>query len=214
MRLTALLFVFLLSFSCSNEKELQLAKITHSEITKITDVSPAYIFYNPSEPDSLELNRKNLISTTNWLVNIDKRLTLKQLISTLMFLQEKKENASHKNKSSKNYFTGFNPKDKTLRFLDFTTTRFHLDTTAESYKKDHNPEAEIINISENTIQISNKNYTESELINALNSSTEKDLKYILNFHSRLTFQEYLKFKDALLSVKHSSVFIDQNEFIY
>ena len=63
--------------SCGKEKIVQLPEINHSKISKINDVSAAYLFYDVTQPDSVELNRNNLISTTNWLINVDKRLTLK-----------------------------------------------------------------------------------------------------------------------------------------
>jgi len=51
-------------------------EVENAEITEVLDVSPAYIFYDETQPDSTLFNRKNLIGTTNWLVNVDKRLTL------------------------------------------------------------------------------------------------------------------------------------------
>lgn len=116
-------------FSCGKEKVLQLPEITHSEITDIKDVSHAYLFYDETQKDSVELNRKNLISTTNWLINVDKRLTLKQAIPHIKFLQEKKSNSSHKNKEAKNYFTCNDTSKKNLGFIEFTKTIYETDTT-------------------------------------------------------------------------------------
>ena len=84
------LLLFSLLISCGQDKTVQLPEIKHADISKINDVSAAYLFYDESKADSVELNRKNLISTTNWLVNVDKRLTLKQIIPHIKFLQDKK----------------------------------------------------------------------------------------------------------------------------
>jgi hypothetical protein len=46
-------------------------------ITEVLDVSLAHIFYDETQHHSIFLNRKNRIISANWLVNIDKRLTLK-----------------------------------------------------------------------------------------------------------------------------------------
>ncbi len=46
--------MFLIFFSCGNEKVIQLPEINQSDITEVLDVSPAYIFYDESKPDSLE----------------------------------------------------------------------------------------------------------------------------------------------------------------
>ena len=83
----------LLFLSCNNNKVVQLPEMEQADITEIIDVSPAYLFYDETKKDSIELNRKTLISTTNWLVNVDKRLTLKQAIPKIKFLQDKKRNA-------------------------------------------------------------------------------------------------------------------------
>ncbi len=40
---------------------MQLPEIENAAITEVLDVSPAYIFYDESQPDSTLLNRKNLM---------------------------------------------------------------------------------------------------------------------------------------------------------
>ncbi|WP_178989599.1 hypothetical protein [Winogradskyella schleiferi] len=112
-------------FSCNNERVLQLPEIENAEVTEVLDVSPAYIFYDETQPDSTLLNRKNLITTTNWLVNVDKRLTLRQAIPHIKFLQDKKRNAEmHKNEDAKNYFTCNDTSIGTLGFLEFTDVNY------------------------------------------------------------------------------------------
>ena len=101
-------------------------------------MSPAYIFYDETEPDSTLLNRKNLISTTNWLVNVDKRLTLKQAIPKIILMQEKKRNAKmHKNENAKNYFTCNDTSIGSLGFIEFTDVVFKeeikIDTVYHKY---------------------------------------------------------------------------------
>ncbi len=92
------LLIVLLCLSCNTERVLQLPEIENAEVTEVLDVSPAYIFYDETQADSTLLNRKNIITTTNWLVNVDKRLTLRQAIPYIKLLQEKKRNAGlHKN---------------------------------------------------------------------------------------------------------------------
>ena len=59
---TGLITLFL--WSCGNEKVIQLPEIQQTKINEILDVSPAYIFYDETQPDSIELNRKNLIIST------------------------------------------------------------------------------------------------------------------------------------------------------
>lgn len=121
------LLTILLLFSCNNERTLLLPEIENATVTEVLDVSPAYIFYDETEPDSTLLNRKNLISTTNWLVNVDKRLTLKQAIPKIIMMQEKKRNAKmHKNEDAKNYFTCNDTSIQNLGFLEFTDVYYSI----------------------------------------------------------------------------------------
>ncbi len=85
MKKILLFIVFSVVLSCGNKKVLQLP-----EINDIKDVSAAYLFYDETVIDCIELNRKNLISSTNWLINVDKRLTLKQAIPKIKFLLDKR----------------------------------------------------------------------------------------------------------------------------
>ncbi len=117
--------VITIILSCNNERVLQLPEIENAKITEVLDVSPAYIFYDKTQPDSTLFNRKNLIGTTNWLVNVDKRLTLKQAIPHIQYLQNKRKKESiHKNENAKNYFTCNDTSIKNLGFIEFTDVNY------------------------------------------------------------------------------------------
>ena len=120
MKKLTLITALIILVGCNLQREVQLPHTTLNEITEVQDVSPVYIFYDEVN-DSAIFNRKNMISTTNWLVNIDKRLTLKQILPHLQYLQEKRnKDGMHKNENARNYFTCFNPETKGLSFIDFT----------------------------------------------------------------------------------------------
>lgn len=128
MRKIIYLLFILIIVSCNNERLLQLPEIEKAEITEVLDVSPVYIFYDETQPDSTLFNRKNLIGTTNWLVNVDKRLKLKQAIPHLKYLQDKRNKESmHKNENAKNYFTCNDTSIKNLGFVEFTNVNYVFD---------------------------------------------------------------------------------------
>ncbi|WP_299780346.1 hypothetical protein [uncultured Formosa sp.] len=214
MKQLSLILILVLCFSCTNDKELKLAEIEHSKITEILDVSPAYIFYNTKAEDSVELNKQNLISTTNWLVNVDKRLTLKQAVPLLIRLQEKKRNASHKKKGVENYFTAFNPNIKTLCFIEFTYVNYDLETKVETYLKTLENQAEVLTFNMQGVTFLGETYTVNAFVDHLNSMSNERHVFVLNFENQLTFQEYLHIKDLLLTVKNPQVLIHTTEFIY
>ncbi|MEY8848266.1 hypothetical protein AB9K26_05600 [Psychroserpens sp. XS_ASV72] len=131
MKQIPIILLILLLVSCGKDKVVLLPEIQNAKITKVIDVSPAYLFYDETQPDSIKLNRKNLISTTNWLVNVDKRLTLEQAIPKIKFLQDKKRNAEmHKNENAKNYFTCNDTSIQNLGFIEFTDV-FYIEETIQ-----------------------------------------------------------------------------------
>ena len=218
-------FITVLFFSCDNEKILQLPEISHSKITEIDDISPAYLFYD-SEKDSIELNRKNLISTTNWLVNVDKRLKLKLVIPQIKFLQNKKKNAGHKKEGAKNYFTCNDTSIKNLGFIEFTGTEYIEDSSVSYLSNPENSDLvyESINLKIDKhskltlIQIdTNLVATKTDKNNLLKDLKKYDTKgflIYLNFSENLNFQDYITYKSLLENINLKEAKISNKEFIF
>lgn len=223
-----LFFLLMLSFSCGKDKVIQLPEINHSEITEISDVSAAYLFYDETKADSVELNRKNLISSTNWLVNVDKRLTLKQAIPHIKFLQEKKNASSHKNENSKNYFTCSDLSRKNLGFVEFTDVVYsqeeNCNVLSRKSKIKKTTTALISFQSINDIQImylSNEPIFKTLNIKALKDdiaetyNTQNNLiELILDFDEGLLFQDYISIKSTLSELNSENIIISKEELIY
>ncbi len=244
MKKLAFIVLILVLFSCGKDKVILLPEINHAEITEITDVSAAYLFYDQTKPDSVELNRKNLISTTNWLVNVDKRLTLKQAIPKIKLLQDKKRNAKmHKNKAAKNYYTCNDTSRKNLGFIEFTDVIYHFEkeidlTVTHKVTKQSDIDSSknaIINVKHVKsldvlmnldIKINSKNYV---WINSTKVSSTLFMEYLttivvdknvdefivtLYFNKSISFQDYITFKSILINSKFKRVVFNNNEFIY
>ncbi|MFT7051968.1 MAG: hypothetical protein ACJAZK_002590 [Psychroserpens sp.] len=221
-----LLLISIVLLSCGNERILQLPEIETAKITEINDVSHAYLFYDETKEDSVELNRKNLIITTNWLVNVDKRLTLGQAIPKIKFLQEKKRNAElHKNEDAKNYFTCNDTSIKNLGFLEFTDVVYFIDEEYLSrdltgIETDDNHMV-IFSLNEISLVTSDNEVVETN-IKDLVTDIEKTYKkkkiqrtIYLGFQSSLSFQDYISIKCELSRLKIDYITIDVNEsFIY
>lgn len=229
-------FLIILScFSCNNERVLQLPEIENAEVTEVLDVSPAYIFYDDTQPDSTLLNRKNLISTTNWLVNVDKRLSLRQAMPHIKFLQDKKRNAEvHKNENAKNYFTCNDTSIGNLGFLEFTDVYYDLsEIDKEGTDFLVSPTAELDDqLSSNdkflkitfNIDNANKATLKNEILSILKlketsheldeSLALKGFMFILYFDKQLTFQDYISIKSQLLEFNLETVQFSNEEFIY
>ncbi len=223
------IFFALILFSCGNDKSVVLPEIENAKITEILDVSPAYIFYNETLTDSVELNRKNLIGTTNWLFNIDKRLMLKQVIPKVKFLQDKKRNAQmHKNENAKNYFTCNDTSIQNLGFIEFTDVHYQNITIRDFFKNKGRDEKvsmvlNVISANDFSLELSYDEQLKTTLFSSIEEvineifthyRTEEDIKLYLLFHDKLSFQEYITILSKIQSLKDDGISIDNNEFIY
>ncbi|WP_417557192.1 hypothetical protein [Mesoflavibacter zeaxanthinifaciens] len=208
--------ITLFLWSCGNEKVIQLPEVQHAKITEILDVSPAYIFYNETQPDSVELNRKNLIISTNWLFNVDKRLTLEQAIPKIKFLQDKKRNAKmHKNEAAKNYYTCNDTSIKNLGFIDFTDVNYVEEINSENNNIITINSLNDIAIHHNDVKLSEVDI--DDLIIQLEnnfSNNEENTVLTLHLNKQLKFQDYITVKNKLQNLNFKTIVIDNNEYIF
>ena len=208
MRKSIVLVLILAMISCEGKKEIQLAKANKSMVTDIQDHSPVYIFFKKNGKDTIaDVNRKNTISSTNWIFNIDKRLPLKLVIPELIKLQEKKEKSVHKSENSGNYFSYANDSLKALSFLSFSDVNYKL-------AKPENGIA--VYFTKDKITINNLFVDKVSLPIYLNSlPSDKPNKYIFCFDKNLSFDDYVKSKIYLSNlVFKSELIIASDEFIY
>ncbi|TNJ45659.1 hypothetical protein KFZ70_10755 [Tamlana fucoidanivorans] len=210
----------LLFMACGKDKVVLLPEINQAKTTQIQDVSAAYLFYDESQPDSVELNRRNLISTTNWLINVDKRLSLNQAIPHIKFLQEKKSKSSHKNELAKNYFTCNDLIIKNLGFLEFTNINYVINTLNKSTTQvsknikpinfDANGDIFILNPNAKPfVTLSNK----ATLIEDLKRIDSTGFVWSLRFDKKLSFQEYISYKALIEKAQIQNASISNEEFI-
>ena len=131
MKYFSLLIICLL-FSCGKKEDVLLPKSNVSIVKDVQDHSPIYIFFKKEGKDTIaDLNRKNAIISTNWILNIDKRLPLKVVIPQVIKMQEKKRNEKmHQNKESENYYSYADSIGKNLAFLPFTKVFYKMEKPA------------------------------------------------------------------------------------
>jgi len=120
MKYFSLVILFVL-LSCGNKEDILLPKSNVTIVSDVVDHSPIYIFFRTKDKDTLaEVNRKNSIISTNWILNIDKRLPLRLVIPEVMKLQAKKRNSAHKSEDAQNYYSYADSIGKNMAFLPFT----------------------------------------------------------------------------------------------
>lgn len=210
MKYFSLAILFML-FSCGNQEDILLPKSNVTLVSDVKDHSPIYIFFRTKGKDTLaEVNRKNSIITTNWILNIDKRLPLRLVIPEVMKLQEKKRNeVAHKNELAENYYSYADSIGKNMAFLPFTKV----------YYKMEKPKFGIIVFFDktNTISVNNVAVKKEELQNYLdNLPSDKPNKFVFCFAKDLSYGSYIQDKIFIQSLNFpfSSLNLTNEEFIF
>ncbi|MEY4963273.1 MAG: hypothetical protein RLZZ323_592 [Bacteroidota bacterium] len=183
------LLLFLVLFSCGNKETILLPQ---SDVTLVKDVqnySPIYFFFKTKGKDTLiEVNRKNSISSTNWIFHIDKRLPLRLVVPEIIKLQAKKEGSVHKSETSENYFSYSDSVHKNLAFVTFTKVKYQLAKSNDG----------VFYVPKNGFQLQN-----------IKSSSGK---IALGFDKNISFGKYLQYKIAILNLHLATV--SQEEYVY
>jgi hypothetical protein len=134
MKYCSLILVFIL-VSCGNKEDILLPKSNVTIVSNVEDHSPIYIFFRTKGKDTLaEVNRKNSIISTNWILNIDRRLPLRIAIPEIMKLQQKKrEEKAHKNERAENYYSYADSIHRSLAFIPFTNVYYKMEKPKSSF---------------------------------------------------------------------------------
>lgn len=201
------LIVLIILFSCGNKEDILLPKANTTIVKNVEDHSPIYIFFRTKEKDTLaEVNRKNEIISTNWIFNIDKRLSLRLVIPEVMKLQQKKrEEKAHKNELAQNYYSYADTIGKNLAFIPFTNVFYELEKPKTGMVVFFNKNNEIL--------VNNVVIKKAEFYEYLNKlPKDKWNQHVFCFDRNLTFGSYVQDKIFIESLK---IDIKSNrEFIY
>jgi hypothetical protein len=198
--------VVLMCVSCGNKEDILLPKSDTTIVKEVVDLSPIYIFFRVNGKDTLaEVNRKNSIITTNWILNIDRRLPLRLVIPEVMKLQQKKrEEKEHRNELALNYYSYADSIGKNLAFIPFTKVYYKLEKPKNGLVVFFSKEGKItVNntlVSKNDLQ---------KIINNLNTDS-KDIIYCFDKNS--SYGNYIQNKVFIHSVELKNV--GSEEYIY
>lgn len=186
MKKILLFIVAIVLISCEGKKEIELPKADKTIVADVQEHSPIYIFFKVNGKDTIaDVNRKNSISSTNWIFNIDKRLPLRLVVPELMKLQAKKDGSMHKNEASENYFSYANDVKKTMAFLPFTKVKYVLGKPKSG--------VEIYFTKDNKVLVNKTVVEKSDLENYLeNLKSAKPLKYNFCFDDEASYDTFIK----------------------
>jgi hypothetical protein len=110
----------LLLLGC-HKKQMQLPQVEDVEITSVEDYSQVYISYEEPTGEA-KLNANGLISSTNWVLHVDKRNKLSKVAPLFIKLQEKRTNPRnpHSDPDAHLYCSLADMSHNRLGFMDMT----------------------------------------------------------------------------------------------
>ncbi|KDN56423.1 hypothetical protein FEM21_04420 [Flavobacterium seoulense] len=208
LSLIAVLFLI----SCGNKEDILLPKSDTTIISDVKDHSPIYIFFRTEGKDTLaEVNRNNSIITTNWILNIDKRLPLKLVIPEVMKLQDKKrKEKAHQNENAENYYSYADSVKENMAFIPFTKVHYSIGKPKSndfviSFKK-----------ANNLVWLNGRAVKKADLLQEFFSTTFINKpRIVMQFDKNMSYDEYIQNKVLLRKFDLYSVNpILPFEFIY
>lgn len=220
MKNSSVLIVIILilsSLSCTN-KEVLLPKIKMDGISEIQNHSSIWIFYTVKGNDTIAvLNKNNKILNTHWIFNIDKRLTMGQIIPFLTEMQKNKNKESmHKKEDMLNYFSYANTKDKSISLINFNpTTYIFANPEVEEKRMEQEVKTIEIKFQNSELHLDNSIIKMDEIIKKIEAIQSKDSlnvnKFIFKYTQNTSFQNYLSVKSYLNA---TGIHVDSKEYVY
>ncbi len=216
MRNKYLLYIFLFLITSCSKKDIQLPLLDSDGLSDIYNHSSIWLFFEKNGKDTLAvLNKNNKIINTHWLLNIDKRLTMKYVVPILGEMQEAKYKPSlHGKEGTFIYFAYANTKSNNISLIEFKPTNF---ITSKKQIKDTVNGNQIIkiNLQKNKILINNILTDIDHVKNILKDYKNKDSlnnsRIFLNYSESISYQKYLQTKMILSKI---NITIDSTENIY
>jgi len=212
-------------FSCTKQT-VKLPTLNVKGLQEIHNHSQVWFFFDVKNNDTIaNLNKKNTISTTHWIFNIDNRLPLRTIIPSIIKLQDKHENSLHSKKGMHNYFSyadtisdklSFFEFDKTVFKTDSTLSKYYIKTKSEIYKNYNNIN---ITINPNNTWINDAKMENGEfkstLLEFIDFSSEGNQTMLhLNFNQNLLYKDYLAYRTMLKTIVAPHILINNFEFIF
>jgi hypothetical protein len=225
MKNVFIILLLFLTLSCS-KKEIKLPALAENGIQEIHNHSQVWLFLTIENNDTtVTLNKKNTISTTHWVFNIDKRLPLKTIIPSVQKLQYKHSNSFHSKEGMHNYFSYSDTISKKLSFLKFDDVVYKTDSLLSKYYiKKHSSnylKYNNINLTFNpkNVLINDAKFEKADfkitLLEFIDFASEGNQTMLhLNFNEQLSYQDYLLYKTMIHNFHDKNIITNKIEFIF
>ena len=211
-----LVTICLFFINCQN-RAVQLPLIDIPGISEIQNHSSIWIFMEANKGDTIaRLNKNNKILNTHWIFNIDRRLTMKEVVPILIKMQENRNKDSmHKKEGMNNYFSYADTSSEKISLAPFTQINFKYNTDALKFIDPIDSCSILVKLQDHSIKINDKIILPEALESVLKEHKEcknaEDLKVILAYDEQTRFQDYLHIKVSLMN---NEIQCDSIEYLY
>lgn len=211
-----ILFISSILLSSCQKKPVQLPLIDVPGISEIQNHSSIWIFMETINGEtSAKLNKNNKITNTHWIFNIDRRLTMAQVVPMLIEMQENRNKDSmHKKEGMKNYFSYADTATEKISLLPFPQTTF-ISETLNLEKLSGEPCTVILEIWGDQIKLNNElvplNSLLSTLENEKSCDPDETIKIVLTYDAQTSYQDYIEAKAFLVS---NEINCSSDEYVY
>jgi len=204
-------FCLALLASCDKQK-IYVPQADVSLVTEVKDFSSiALLYVKTNDSVTVDVKENGIITQTNWLYEIDKRLPLHLVIPQVQRLQAKKLKKA-KEKQMPSYFTYMDTIAQVVAFMPVTEVEYVLDNKSSLgienqvvLKVDGNG---IFYLNDKSIQINKLNELLAE------QYPNEVVTLYLKFNKNTTFEHYLQAKLQLAKITLPNVRLATTEVIY
>jgi len=210
-----LFFLIIISLFACAKKSVELPEIPITGETEIQNHSQIWVFLDYDQQKiNAKVNKNNIITTTHWIINMDKRIPMIEIVPVLEMIKAKRGKKSiHSVEGMKNYLSYSNIKDKNISLYNVDETHFLvLDTLAYKdlifhFQSDYN-----IIIRNKNFSFNNKSFP-FEFFNAnlLDTLQNKPLHFF--FDGNINYQTYLEKRMMLQAYLPKDLIIDKTEYL-
>jgi len=198
------------------KKQVQLPLLNIQGMSEIQNHSSIWIFMETKNGESIaRLNKNNKILNTHWIFNIDRRLTMDQVVPLLIKMQKaKNKDSMHKKEGMKSYFSYADIADDKISLTPFLQTNF---ITAPETDIDDliEPCTFLLEIWGDQVKINNDVLALDSLLSVLENDDickqEESLQIELRYDSQTSYQDYLRVKTFLM---YNEIRCSSNEYVY
>ncbi len=215
MKKLSLVLIMLLALTSCKKKSLELPQVGVSGLSEIQNYSQIWVFYKiENYKVKADLNRNNTIGTTHWVINIDKRLPLRELVPTFHYIKNKRSGKSiHSVEGMQNYFSYSDIKNEKIALFPIDSINFLMQTKDEMAQLEQEDMCDyIIEFSNNAIWL-NEHRIPTESWESLELDSLSQGKIQLHFDENLSYQDYMYYHLTLNEKLSTGIRLEKTEFV-